>query len=155
MIQKTAHHDLILGAHFLSKAGLDLKYSTKTLEWLIMNLGCRLIFSFGLTQSWVHCLFIWLNTVGSLPFHWLHCHGFIAFSLASLPYVPCLFSWLIAMVSLHFHWLHCHEFIADTTDFIATSWVCSLSHGDTSMLLECYAAKILNTNYEKISSIHR
>ena len=44
-------HDLILGADFLSKAGIDLKYSTRTIEWLIMNLGCRLVFSFGLTPS--------------------------------------------------------------------------------------------------------
>ena len=66
---KNCTQDLILGADFLSKAGMDLKYSTKTIEWLIINLGCWLVFSFGLMPLWVHCLFIWLNAMGSLPFH--------------------------------------------------------------------------------------
>ncbi len=33
--------DLILGADFLSKAGIDIKYSTKTIEWFDNELPLR------------------------------------------------------------------------------------------------------------------
>jgi len=66
------------------------------------ELGLPIIFSSGL-MPWVHCLFIWLNAIGTLPFHWLHCHGLIAFSVDLIPWVHCHFIWLNAMGTLPFH----------------------------------------------------
>ncbi len=34
---ETSKYDVILGADFLTKTGIDVKYSTGTMEWLIVN----------------------------------------------------------------------------------------------------------------------
>jgi hypothetical protein len=53
------------------------------------------------TYFWVHCHFIWLHAISSLPFHLASCHGFCA-----------NFIRLHAMGSLPFHLASCHRFIA-------------------------------------------
>jgi len=38
---KTCKYDVILGADFLTKTGIDVKYSTRTIEWLDNELPLR------------------------------------------------------------------------------------------------------------------
>ncbi len=35
------HYDLILGSHFLAKSGIDIKYSSRTVEWFDSELSMR------------------------------------------------------------------------------------------------------------------